>query len=82
MKNDPSKNTDVTQLLIQWINSSKDETTWEDFNFIAKSFPGFDSYGEESRQGGENVVILAMKKTKITIKPLKKTSKESSAIAT
>lgn len=43
----PRNNASVAQVLIHWSNSSPEEATWEDYSFMEKKFPHFDSSGYE-----------------------------------
>lgn len=76
----PRNHSAVVQVLVQWINSREEEATWEDFDFMVRTFPEFDSYGDESSQGRGNVMNPPVKKkVKITIKPWKKSSEKESS---
>lgn len=47
---------DVSQILVQWVNSDSTTATWEDLQFISRKFPSFDPCGQGSCRGGGGVL--------------------------
>ncbi|KAG8391208.1 hypothetical protein BUALT_Bualt01G0163900 [Buddleja alternifolia] len=54
----PRNNHPVPQVLIQWNHSSPEQATWEDYSYMAATFPGFDPCGEGSQKRGSNVMTI------------------------
>ncbi|KAK6150337.1 hypothetical protein DH2020_015269 [Rehmannia glutinosa] len=58
------KGEDVQQILVHWVNSSSDLSTWEDLKFIQKTFPQFDPWGQGSTQPG-GIVMNSLSRNEI-----------------
>ena len=52
------KKHEVKQVLVQWLNMSKEEATWEDLDFLRAQFPQFFLKDKEDFVGESNVRIL------------------------